>query len=146
MRALLELPPFDLSDPSNTLMSDENIPMEDMLDLDGTSLDAPKTVPINPRISEYQCPICFSPPTFSCLTPCGHVLCANCLFSSVKAARERHVRMYGRGAGPDGEGKVSRCPVCRAVIKGWDGKGGGVIGLKMEMKGTNERTEISMPF
>ena len=23
-----------------------------------------------------------------------------------------------------------RCPVCRATIPGWDGKGGGVIGLK----------------
>ena len=24
----------------------------------------------------------------------------------------------------------SRCPVCRAAIPGWDGKGRGVIGLK----------------
>lgn len=23
-----------------------------------------------------------------------------------------------------------RCPVCRAAIPGWDGKGGGVIGLR----------------
>ena len=25
------------------------------------------------------------------------------------------------------------CPVCRAVIPGWDGKGGGVIGLSMRV-------------
>lgn len=26
---------------------------------------------------------------------------------------------------------VARCPVCRAAIPGWDGKGGGVIGIKV---------------
>lgn len=29
------------------------------------------------------------------------------------------------------EPNVARCPVCRAVIEGWDGKGGGVIGIKV---------------
>jgi hypothetical protein len=84
-------------------------------------------------ISEYQCPICFSPPTRACMTRCGHVMCGQCLFSAVKAAKQRHFRLYGRGPGPDGEGKLSRCPVCRAVMKGWDGKGGGVIGLKLKL-------------
>ena len=26
---------------------------------------------------------------------------------------------------------LCRCPVCRSIIPGWDGKGGGVIGLKV---------------
>jgi len=29
----------------------------------------------------------------------------------------------------DAEGVEARCPVCRAKIPGWDGVGGGVIGL-----------------
>lgn len=26
---------------------------------------------------------------------------------------------------------MARCPVCRAVIEGWDGRGGGVVGIKV---------------
>lgn len=29
------------------------------------------------------------------------------------------------------EPNLARCPVCRAVIEGWDGKGGGVVGIKV---------------
>lgn len=140
LRATLGLPPY--VDPSTEMVDDT---------LDEASITSRATpsaaVPDGrPLISEYQCPICFSPPSHACLTQCGHVMCATCLFSSVRAARERHVRLYGRGVGPDGEGKVSRCPVCRAVMKGWDGKGNGVIGLKLEMKRKNERTDVLMPF
>jgi hypothetical protein len=85
-------------------------------------------------LSNYACPICFSPPTRACLTSCGHVMCGPCLFSAVKTAKERHVRIHGSGAGPDGEGKKYRCPVCRAEMKKWDGKGGGVIGLKLKLE------------
>jgi hypothetical protein len=40
-------------------------------------------------LSEYNCPICFSPPTNATLTPCGHVLCGSCLFIAVKSAMKR---------------------------------------------------------
>ncbi|THU98386.1 hypothetical protein K435DRAFT_661053, partial [Dendrothele bispora CBS 962.96] len=79
-------------------------------------------------LSSYTCPICFSPPTNATLTPCGHVCCGACLFSAVKSAVRR---AGGGGMGGGGEGGP-RCPVCRALIPGWDGKGGGVIGLKMQ--------------
>jgi hypothetical protein len=28
---------------------------------------------------------------------------------------------------------VARCPVCRAEIPQWDGRGGGVVGLKIQV-------------
>ena len=53
-----------------------------------------------------------------------------CLFSAIKAARQRHAGLYGReGLAPDGTRNEAVCPVCRAPIPGWDGRGGGVIGL-----------------
>ncbi|KAM6503958.1 hypothetical protein JOM56_000901 [Amanita muscaria] len=75
-------------------------------------------------LSEYTCPICFSPPTNATLTPCGHICCGSCLFMAVKTTLHRGAV----GLGP--EPNVARCPVCRAPIPGWDGRGGGVIGLK----------------
>ncbi|KAI0791220.1 hypothetical protein C8Q75DRAFT_715583 [Abortiporus biennis] len=78
-------------------------------------------------LSTYNCPICFSPPTYATLTPCGHVLCGECLFTAVKAGIQR-----GALHGPASE--MAKCPVCRAIIPGWDGKGGGVIGLKPRVK------------
>ncbi|KAK7442501.1 hypothetical protein VKT23_016099 [Stygiomarasmius scandens] len=77
-------------------------------------------------LSSYTCPVCFSPPTNATLTPCGHICCGACLFSAVKSTIKRAGPL---GVGPDGG---PRCPVCRAIIPGWDGKGGGVIGLKMQ--------------
>lgn len=79
-----------------------------------------------PLLSTYTCPICFSPPTNATLTPCGHVCCGSCLFTAVKSALRR-------ATGDD----VARCPVCRAQILNWDGKGGGVVGLKI-------RTAVSL--
>lgn len=111
-------------------------------------------------LSAYTCPICFSPPAYATLTPCGHVCCGECLFTAIKATMQR--AMY---AVPLRERSIARCvpyycifawkscpispflmrspgwilfsdlwcrscPVCRAAIPGWDGKGGGVIGLK----------------
>lgn len=143
LRAVLGLGSYKPVDPFNVEMADDTLD-----EASAHSQSSPNALAANerPKISEYQCPICFSPPSHACLTQCGHVMCANCLFSSVRAARERHVRLYGRGAGPDGEGKVSRCPVCRAIMKGWDGKGAGVIGLKLEMKGKEANSDIVMPF
>ncbi|KAJ7787107.1 hypothetical protein B0H14DRAFT_3116189 [Mycena olivaceomarginata] len=71
-------------------------------------------------LSAYSCPICFFPPTNATLTPCGHVCCGPCLFTAVKTMAQRGVMA----------GSVV-CPVCRAQIPGWDGRGGGVIGLKV---------------
>ncbi|KAJ7725181.1 hypothetical protein B0H16DRAFT_1594936 [Mycena metata] len=76
-------------------------------------------------LSAYSCPICFFPPTNATLTPCGHVCCGSCLFTAVKTMTQR-----GQGAMRP-EASVARCPVCRAQIPGWDGRGGGVIGLKV---------------
>ncbi|KAF8149075.1 hypothetical protein B0H34DRAFT_679384 [Crassisporium funariophilum] len=75
-------------------------------------------------LSGYTCPICFSPPTNATLTPCGHICCGVCLFTAVKTTMQRATVMLTP------EGGLARCPVCRATIPGWDGKGGGVIGLK----------------
>ncbi|KAF8071491.1 hypothetical protein FPV67DRAFT_875591 [Lyophyllum atratum] len=74
-------------------------------------------------LAEYTCPICFFPPTNATLTPCGHICCGACLFTAVKSTIQRGALMRA-------EMNVARCPVCRADIPGWDGKGGGVIGLK----------------
>ncbi|KAF8343293.1 hypothetical protein F5887DRAFT_1062299 [Amanita rubescens] len=75
-------------------------------------------------LSEYTCPICFSPPTNATITPCGHICCGACLFTAVKTTLHRGAMTYSR------DPNVARCPVCRAHIPGWDGRGGGVIGLK----------------
>ncbi|KZT27255.1 hypothetical protein NEOLEDRAFT_1043803, partial [Neolentinus lepideus HHB14362 ss-1] len=81
-------------------------------------------VPAIEPLSAYTCPICFSQPTHATLTPCGHVCCGECLFTAVKTTIARSQGVVLR------EANVARCPVCRATIPGWDGKGGGVIGLK----------------
>ncbi|KAJ7102929.1 hypothetical protein C8R44DRAFT_640684 [Mycena epipterygia] len=88
----------------------------------------PSPSPSPPRVepeqlSAYSCPICFFPPTNATLTPCGHVCCGSCLFTAVKTMTQRGALMP--------EASVARCPVCRAQIPGWDGRGGGVIGLKV---------------
>ncbi|KAK0222911.1 hypothetical protein EDD85DRAFT_248903 [Armillaria nabsnona] len=75
-------------------------------------------------LSSYNCPICFTPPTNATLTPCGHICCGSCLFTAVKVAKRRAGLMAGGGE------LLAKCPVCRATIPGWDGRGGGVIGLK----------------
>ncbi|KAJ3729205.1 hypothetical protein DFJ43DRAFT_1084015 [Lentinula guzmanii] len=61
------------------------------------------------------------------MTPCGHVACGPCLFTAVKMA----LRMMMDGAMGDEGGP--RCPVCRAPIPGWDGKGGVVVGLVVQV-------------
>ncbi|KAH9972063.1 hypothetical protein BGW80DRAFT_1118860, partial [Lactifluus volemus] len=68
----------------------------------------------------YACPICFASPKNATLTPCGHIMCGECLFTAVGSATAR-MGMPSLAA---------RCPVCRASIPKWDGRGGGVIGLQ----------------
>ncbi|EIW58017.1 uncharacterized protein TRAVEDRAFT_125996 [Trametes versicolor FP-101664 SS1] len=89
-----------------------------------SALGATHTQEVEP-LASYTCPVCFSPPTYATITPCGHVLCGDCLFTAVKTTIQR-----GAYTLPAGERMVARCPVCRAAIPGWDGKGGGVIGLR----------------
>ncbi|PBK67872.1 hypothetical protein ARMSODRAFT_976604 [Armillaria solidipes] len=84
----------------------------------------PAPVPKPEPLSSYNCPICFTPPTNATLTPCGHICCGSCLFTAVKVAKRRAGLMMGGGE------LLAKCPVCRATIPGWDGRGGGVIGLK----------------
>ncbi|KAI6110184.1 hypothetical protein EDD16DRAFT_1711067 [Pisolithus croceorrhizus] len=50
-----------------------------------------------------------------------------CLFTVVKATVQRNMLTAMNGA------PVPRCPVCRAEIPGWDGRGRGVIGLKLHV-------------
>lgn len=80
-----------------------------------------------PPASEFNCPICFCPPTAAVLTLCGHVMCGSCLFASVDSAAIRN-----RGMGYGGEALIAKCPVCRATLEGWDGRGGGVIGMELK--------------
>ncbi|KAL1674994.1 hypothetical protein EV122DRAFT_219446 [Schizophyllum commune] len=89
---------------------------------------SPAPPPKQTPLAEYTCPICFFAPTNATLTPCGHICCGNCLFTAVKTAMLR--------AAHTPEGLEAKCPVCRATIPGWDGRGGGVIGLKLRSKVT----------
>ncbi|KAI0032911.1 hypothetical protein K488DRAFT_48758 [Vararia minispora EC-137] len=84
------------------------------------------TPPPHPEyLHTFSCPVCFSAPSNATLTPCGHIMCGECLFSAVSAAVARTgVSVLISDL------RFHRCPVCRAVIPGWDGRGGGVIGLK----------------
>jgi hypothetical protein len=89
----------------------------------------PPPIPSRPEpLANFNCPICFTPPVRATLMPCGHVCCGECLFTSVKTMQRRNT--YNPDAtGREARGGAARCPVCRAEIGGWDGKGGGVIGL-----------------
>ena len=108
-----------------------------------TPTPTPPPPPPPETLSEYTCPICFSPPTNATITPCGHICCGACLFTAVKTTLHRGAMTFTRepniarfvlclvcfgifGA----DAVVVRCPVCRAPIPGWDGRGGGVIGLR----------------
>ena len=52
------------------------------------ALAKPTKAPTDP-LSDYTCPICFSPPTNATITPCGHICCGSCLFAAVKAGIQR---------------------------------------------------------
>ncbi|KAF8273300.1 hypothetical protein EI94DRAFT_1299043 [Lactarius quietus] len=84
-------------------------------------LPSPTSLPPEPEpLHTYACPICFASPTNATLTPCGHIMCGECLFTAVGSA----VARMGIAS------LAARCPVCRAPIPKWDGRGGGVIGLQ----------------
>ncbi|KAJ1301000.1 hypothetical protein OPQ81_003423 [Rhizoctonia solani] len=54
-----------------------------------------------PLLSEYVCPICYSPPRSAIVTLCGHILCGPCL----------HGATTTRQAAPQ-----PLCPVCRTPL------------------------------
>ena len=92
----------------------------------------PERSPSKPKeapLSSYTCPVCYCAPKDATLTPCGHIMCGSCLFGSVRAARTRAL-----DSGRQQEADKAYCPVCRAVLAGWDGRGGGVIGLEIKVK------------
>ncbi|KAG2101634.1 uncharacterized protein F5147DRAFT_708913 [Suillus discolor] len=105
------------------IVIDDPIPLE----MTGTFTPEPATSQDTHLLSAYTCPICFSPPTNATLTPCGHICCGACLFAAVKSTVKRNM-VIAMDRAP-----VPRCPVCRAEIPGWDGRGGGVVGLKVEV-------------
>ena len=54
----------------------------------GSGASLARTVTLTP-ISEYLCPICYTPPTNATATPCGHVCCGECLFTAVRSELQR---------------------------------------------------------
>ncbi|EUC59520.1 zinc finger, C3HC4 type (RING finger) protein [Rhizoctonia solani AG-3 Rhs1AP] len=54
-----------------------------------------------PLLSEYMCPICYSPPRSAIVTLCGHILCGQCLHGAT-TTRQTAVRPL--------------CPVCRTPL------------------------------
>ncbi|KAH6901205.1 hypothetical protein BKA70DRAFT_1436232 [Coprinopsis sp. MPI-PUGE-AT-0042] len=119
-----------LPDASSGLATTSSTPSK--MSASSPSSSKPKE-PATEPLSEYTCPICFCAPSNATLTPCGHICCGSCLFAAVKTslARNRGMPVPAHQRGGDDDPTVARCPVCRAGIPGWDGKGGGVIGLKI---------------
>ncbi|CAE7184928.1 unnamed protein product [Rhizoctonia solani] len=54
-----------------------------------------------PLLSEYLCPICYSPPQSAVITLCGHILCGSCLHGAT-TTRQAAARPL--------------CPVCRTPL------------------------------
>lgn len=68
-------------------------------------MNAPHAVSIHEGepLAVYSCPICFSPPSYAAMTPCGHLLCGECLFTAVKTTIQR-----GAYTLPPGERMIAR--------------------------------------
>lgn len=95
----------DVDMPSSTVTSSQRrrTPQEDIASgspsspIQVTSIQTPPNLNTSDRrptvgpLSSYNCPICFSPPSFATLTPCGHICCAECLFSAVRSGTQRSV-------------------------------------------------------
>ncbi|KAH7318005.1 hypothetical protein B0J17DRAFT_686541 [Rhizoctonia solani] len=54
-----------------------------------------------PLLSEYLCPICYSPPQSAVVTLCGHILCGSCLYGAT-TTRQVTARPL--------------CPICRTPL------------------------------
>ena len=64
-------------------------------------------------LAAYTCPICFSPPSYATITPCGHVLCGECLFTAVKTTIQR-----GAYTLPPGERMTARYALTSVPLSG----------------------------
>ncbi|KAG2116884.1 hypothetical protein BD769DRAFT_1485378, partial [Suillus cothurnatus] len=125
---ITNIPSDDVVVVSPTLSPRRTLPSLRPINPHVSPLNATSSSPSAPEpLSAYTCPICFSPPTNATLTPCGHICCGACLFAAVKSTVKRNM-VIAMDRAP-----VPRCPVCRAEIPGWDGRGGGVVGLKVEV-------------
>ncbi|KZT54469.1 hypothetical protein CALCODRAFT_485517, partial [Calocera cornea HHB12733] len=71
----------------------------------------PTPPPALQPLTAYTCPICFSPPSNATITQCGHLMCGECLYSSVRANLDRAMQALGAGGQAH-----PQCPVCRADI------------------------------
>ena len=59
------------------------------VDRDEEMLTKPAPLPLPPLLADLTCPICFEPPRDVVTTPCGHVLCGECLFQVAKGEAEK---------------------------------------------------------
>ena len=75
----------DLSSVTESDSGPEVLMMTDRRDERKPTRTPEPPAPISESISEFTCPVCFSPPTFATATLCGHVMCGECLFSAVRA-------------------------------------------------------------
>ena len=130
--------PIQLGSSSQIQADEDIVTLETSVTTPSTSI-APQTENITKQpqanedssrvpLGQYTCPVCFSPPRSATLTLCGHILCGSCLFGAIRSARDR--------ATNTSDANIARCPVCRAVLRGWDWKGGGVIGIEAKVLGS----------
>ena len=113
--------PAATSNPSITSKIESNLEQQQANEASSSAGVSSSQVPLG----QYTCPVCFSPPRSATLTVCGHILCASCLFGAVRSARDR--------ATSTSDANTARCPVCRAVLRGWDWKGGGIVAIEAKV-------------
>ncbi|WWD08781.1 hypothetical protein V865_006894 [Kwoniella europaea PYCC6329] len=74
----------------------------------------------------FTCPVCFCPPSQAVMTPCGHILCSQCLHSSLLAAIGRNPNPYpdpmlNRPAGRGKNHRINRNPQRTVSMHGMNG-------------------------
>ncbi|WWC87613.1 uncharacterized protein L201_002503 [Kwoniella dendrophila CBS 6074] len=91
---------------------EEEIDELDSDDDDVNMVDAKEVEEEESLAGGYTCPVCFCPPSQAVMTPCGHILCAQCLHSSLISAIGRlsnpYPDLHGHGHGPRGGRNGSR--------------------------------------
>ncbi|KAG9314816.1 hypothetical protein JVU11DRAFT_3909 [Chiua virens] len=125
----IELTQTDRTTPGSPIIVHENPASPSRALLSNAAETAAPSILMPEPLTAYTCPICFSPPTNATLTPCGHVCCGQCLFTAVKSTIRRSMVLAMERAPT--RNIDARCVAQR--LPGWDGRGGGVIGLKMQV-------------
>jgi len=122
----------------------------------------PTKAPTDP-LSDYTCPICFSPSAIATITPCGHICCGSCSCTAVKAGIQRSLVEHHLGGNRGWRAPqpryvrfllcsfllwivilnflLCRCPVCRSIIPVWR-----VIALKTRSWTHYSLRSISLGF